>query len=247
MKLEKKIKVALVCHFSNAAVREHLPLSKRQLYTIGRKLLGLSSKSAGYGDLAGWDTYMIELLRQRKDIELYVISAHSGLKKRNVNFELKGVHYSFVRVEGATLLKHLIPSPALWHKMNPIRPVVRRLVRSIKPDVLALIGAENAHISDLYNESNSIVIMRDADGILNKTEAEQSKFLTIWKNSILEYSAKNEKGILTIYTDQSKQKIEDSLMLDPTLKNKVFDFELFTERPSNLSTLLPDLKPYLFD
>ncbi len=92
---------------------------------------------------------------------------------------------------------------------------------------------ENAHISDLYNESNSIVIMRDADGILNKTEAEQSKFLTVWKNSILEYSSKNEKGILTIYTDQSKQKIEDSLMLDPTLKNKIFDFELFTERPSN--------------
>lgn len=147
MELEKKLKVALVCHFSNPAVREHLPLSKRMLYIIGRRLLGLPSKSAGYGDVAGWDTYMIELLRQRKDIELYVISAHSGLKKRVVNFELNGVHYSFVRVDGATLLKHIIPNPALWHKMNPIRPVVRRLVRSIKPDVLALIGAENAHIS----------------------------------------------------------------------------------------------------
>lgn len=142
-----KLRVALVCSFSNAKVREHLPLSNRKLYTLGRRLLGLSSKSAEYGDVAGWDTYMIELLRQRKDIELYVISAHSGLKKRVVNFEMNGVHYSFVRVEGATLLKHIIPNPALWHKMNPIRPVVRRLVRSIKPDVLALIGAENAHIS----------------------------------------------------------------------------------------------------
>ena len=174
MKLEKKIKVALVCHFSNAAVREHLPLSKRQLYTIGRKLLGLSSKSAGYGDLAGWDTYMIELLRQRKDIELYVISAHSGLKKRNVNFELKGVHYSFVRVEGATLLKHLIPSPALWHKMNPIRPVVRRLVRSIKPDVLALIGAENAHISGTVLGIEGIPLIVKCQTIYNNPDRGKS-------------------------------------------------------------------------
>lgn len=174
MELEEKIKVALVCHFSNPAVREHLPLSKRRLYIIGRRLLGLPSKSAGYGDVAGWDTYMIELLRQRKDIELYVISAHSGLKKCNVNFELKGVHYSFVRVEGATLLKHLIPSPALWHKMNPIRPVVRRLVRSIKPDVLALIGAENAHISGTVLGIEGIPLIVKCQTIYNNPDRGKS-------------------------------------------------------------------------
>ena len=92
---------------------------------------------------------------------------------------------------------------------------------------------ENVHVSELYIDSNSIVIFRDAAGLLNKTEQEQSKYLTIWKNNILLYSGKNEKGILTIYTDTDKQKIEDSLVLDATLRDKIFDFELFTEKPSN--------------
>ena len=142
-----KLKVALVCSFSNAKVREHLPLSDRKLYRLGRRVLGLPTKIGGYGDVAGWDTYMIELLRQRDDIDLTVISAHTGLRKRHVAFDLEGVHYHFVKVEGATLLKHLISSPSLWHRLNPMRPVVRIIVKKTQPDVLALIGAENAHIS----------------------------------------------------------------------------------------------------
>ena len=142
-----RLKVALVCSFSNAKVREHLPLSKRRFYSLGRKLLGLPAKKNGYGDIAGWDSYMIELLRKRDDIDLTVISAHSGLTHRRVSFELEGVHYHFVRIEGATLLKHLISSPALWHKLNPVRPVVRRIVKRTNPDIIALIGAENSQIS----------------------------------------------------------------------------------------------------
>lgn len=142
-----KLKVALVCSFSNTKIREHLPLGRRKLYTLGRRILGLPTKAMGYGDVASWDTYMIELLRKRADIDLSVISAHSGLRRRVTSFELEGVHYHFVRIEGATFLKHLISSPLLWHRLNPVRPVVRKLVRLTEPDIIALIGAENAHIS----------------------------------------------------------------------------------------------------
>lgn len=63
-----KLRVCLVCHFSNSKVREHLPLGKRKMYSFIRKLAGLPTKSVGYVDVAGWDTYMIELLRKRNDI-----------------------------------------------------------------------------------------------------------------------------------------------------------------------------------
>ena len=142
-----KLNVVLICSFSNEKVRRHLPLSKRRFYTLGRHLLKLPTKGTRYGDFAGWDTYMIELLRQRDDIDLTVISAHSGLKRRVSSFDLDGVHYNFVRIEGATFLKHLIASPSLWHMLNPMRPIVRRIVRRTEPNVIALIGAENAHIS----------------------------------------------------------------------------------------------------
>lgn len=142
-----KIRVVLVCCFSNAKVREQLPLSNRKLYKNGRRILGMPTNDVSYGDIAGWDTYMIELLRQREDIDLYVISSHSGLRKSVKSFDLEGVHYNFVRLDISSLLKRLIPSAALWHKINPLRPIVRRIIKRIKPDIIALVGAENAQIS----------------------------------------------------------------------------------------------------
>lgn len=147
MNKKNTIRVALVCCFSNAKVRKHLPLSNRKLYIFGRRLFGMPTNDVSYGDIAGWDTYMIELLRQREDIDLYVLSSHSGLKMSVKSFDLEGVHYNFVRLDLSSLLKRLIPSAALWHKINPLRPIVRRIIKRIKPDIIALIGAENAQIS----------------------------------------------------------------------------------------------------
>ena len=143
-----KIKVAMVCHFSNADVRSHLPLDEsRKLYAFVRKVLGMPTKGKGYGDIAPWDTSTINFFKDRDDIDLYVISAHSGLKKRVVSFEDKGVHYSFVKCEVATMLKRVIPSSMLWQKMNPMVKDVHRLVRQIKPDIVLLMGLENAYYS----------------------------------------------------------------------------------------------------
>lgn len=142
-----KLKVCIVCHFSNAKVRELLPLDDRRIYYFVRKIMRLPVKSESYVDLAAWDSYMIEQLRRRDDIELYVVSAHSGMKKRMRAFDLEGVHYYFVRCDVATMLKHIIPSPVLWHKVNPMRPAVRRIVKKVNPDIIALVGAENPHIA----------------------------------------------------------------------------------------------------
>ena len=169
-----KLKVALVCSFSNAKVRDHLPLSNRKMYRLVRRVLGLPTKNGGYGDVAGWDTYMIELLRKRDDIDLTVISAHTGLTKRHVAFDLEGVHYHFVKVEGATLLKHLISSPSLWHRLNPMRPVVRNIVKKTQPDVLALIGAENAHISGTVLGIEGIPLIVKCQTIYNNPDRGKS-------------------------------------------------------------------------
>lgn len=142
-----KISVALICGFSNAKVRAHLPLDNRKLYNIARRLLGMPARVSKYGDVAAWDTHLIEHMRLRDDVELHVISAHVGMKKGVISFQEDGVDYHFVRSDRATLLKRLIPSASLWHKLNPMRPAVRKIVRRINPDIIALVGAENPHIS----------------------------------------------------------------------------------------------------
>lgn len=165
-----KLKVALICSFSNSKVRSHLPLSHRRLYAFVRRLLGLPTREIGYGDIAGWDTYMIEQLRKRDDIDLTVISAHGGLTHRRVAFELEGVHYHFLRIELATFLKHIIKSPSLWHKLNPLRPVVKRVVKQVKPDIIALVGAENAHISGTVLGIKDIPLIVKCQTIYNNPE-----------------------------------------------------------------------------
>lgn len=128
-------------------VRKHLPLDNRKFYNIARKALGLQPKGNGYCDLASWNTNFIDNIKNRTDVQLTVISAHSGLKRNVVYFTAENVSYFFVRCEIATLLSYIIKSPAIWHKLNPMRPVVQKIVRDINPDIVALMGAENAYIS----------------------------------------------------------------------------------------------------
>lgn len=160
----------MICHYSNAKVREHLPLDNRRLYSIVRSLLFMPNKGNGYGDIAPWDSYMVEQLRQCDDIELYVISAHSGLKRGVCSFDLEGVHYHFVRCDRATLLKRLISSPSLWHKLNPMRPAVRRLIKDINPDIIALMGAENAYYSGTVLGIENIPIIIKLQTIYNNPD-----------------------------------------------------------------------------
>lgn len=148
MKNAKKLKLAIVCHFSNEEVRRFLPLGNSRLYVLGRKLLGLPAKQACYGDTSPWVSYLLSYLKKRDDLELYVISSHQGLKKSTYSFESENVHYSFVKCEVANMLKYLVRSPKVWHLLNPIRGYVRKTVRKIKPDLIALIGAENGFIAD---------------------------------------------------------------------------------------------------
>ena len=144
---KKQIKIAMICHFSTAEVRSHLPLDDRMVYRFVRKILRLPDKAGGYGDIAPWDKEMIEDIRNREDIDLYVISAHTGLKRSVVSFQDNNVHYSFVRCDYAVLLKHLIRSPKIWMALNLMRRRVRSLVNSISPDLLLLVGTENAYIA----------------------------------------------------------------------------------------------------
>ncbi len=147
MEENKKMKVAMICHFSNAEVREHLPLSNGRLYRFMRRVLKLPMKRQGYSDLAPWDSSLIRDFKQRDDIELFVISAHSGLKKRTVSFNMDNVNYLFVRCNVATMLKHIVKKPDLWLRLNPMTPTIVNAVKNYNPDLVLLVGAENAYYS----------------------------------------------------------------------------------------------------
>ena len=196
----KSIKVVLVCHFSNESVRKCLPLDDRKLYSVIRRLLGLPMKGNGYVDIASWDTNLIDNLSVRDDVELFVISAHSGLKESQVHFSIGNVQYWFLRCEFSTMMKHFVQSPALWHKLNPMRPRVHRIIRGINPDIVALIGAENAYISGtvLGLENEYPVIIKTQTIYNNPKRAEVSFFDP--KNSYVEKQIFNRMKYFSVTT-----------------------------------------------
>ncbi len=148
MKDNTKIKVAMICHFSTTEVRDHLPLKRENyIYQIVRKLLGLPARNKGYGDIACWDKYIINAVKERSDIDLYVISAHNGLRRSKVSFEMDGINYCFVRCEISTMLKRIILNNRLWRKINPMTPIIVKEIKSFNPDLVLLVGAENAYYS----------------------------------------------------------------------------------------------------
>lgn len=104
---------------------------------------------------------------------------------------------------------------------------------------------EPRHISDLYNDQNSIVILKDADGLLNKEKASKDKLLNVWENDIINYS--NLYGITTIITDSSKDKINEALSNNIGLKDKIFDFELFTDKADNQEVYMSILSHFKKD
>lgn len=165
-----KLKIAMICHFSNAEVREHLTFSKRRLYRLIRRLTGRPVGKSTEGDVAAWDTYIINSLKDRDDVELHVISASNSLDKRKIEFQIGNVHYYFFRASFSTFLKHILTIPQIWHFFNTTRPLVQKIVKCINPDIVALVGAENPHYSDTVLGLKGYPIIMKAQTVYNNPD-----------------------------------------------------------------------------
>ncbi len=237
-----RLKVCMVCHFSNAEVRLHLPLDEsRKLYTFVRKMLGMPTKGKVYGDIAPWDTSTINYFRDRGDIELHVISAHSGLKKRMVSFENQGVHYNFVKCEVATMLKRVIPNAKIWQMLNPMVKDVHHLIGEIKPDIVLLIGLENAYYSGTVLGIKDYPVYGLCQTIYNNPERTVYSEVDS-KNAITEMKILNEHRYFGVYCKKHYDLLKElapgvnifkfgypskGTILKPTLCEKKYDFVNF--------------------
>ena len=236
-----KIRVAMICHFSNAEVRSHLPLDDRKLYSIIRKLLRMPTKGKGYGDIASWNNSIINYLKGREDIELHVISAHSGLKKQVVSYVEDNVHYNFVNCDRATLLKRLIKDDDLWRRMNPMVKHVHRLVDEIKPDLVLMVGLENAYISSTVLGIKGVPVFGLCQTIYNNPERAMYSSVDS-RNATTEMAIFKEHRYFGVYCKKHYDLLKaiapecyifkfgfpsKGILLEPTPTEKEYDFVNF--------------------
>lgn len=236
-----RIKMVMLCHFSNSEVRQHLPLGKRRIYNMIRRFLSKQHINIVQGDIAPWDTALINFFKGREDLELHVISAYSGLKKRVVSFEHDGVHYSFVRNDSTMMLKRFISSVNLLLKLNPMTRTIRKFVDEIHPDIVVLVGLENTDYSASVLGMKDYPVFGLCQTIYNNPE--RSQYSTIDKSgATIEREIIQQHryfGVLCSKHFELLNSIKPSAtvfkygfpsegkLLQPSPKQKVFDFVNF--------------------
>ena len=90
---------------------------------------------------------------------------------------------------------------------------------------------DSSAVTELYSSKNSLVVFKDAHGLLNQEKSVRDKVLSVWEGTILDYSKLD--GITTIISDTSKEKVDNIFTTHTTLKDKIFDYELYTEPPED--------------
>lgn len=144
----KRIRVALICHFSNPEVRKELPISKLIFRNWIRRYLEKQPINVKQ-DFAPWVTNLIKEFEKMKDVEVHVIAPHTGLTCLTCEFSNNGVNYHFFKSD-LFYLYDIARSrlPLLGHpKYRMNRFFVKRFFKRIKPDIVDLIGSENPYYS----------------------------------------------------------------------------------------------------
>ncbi|MDD2262076.1 MAG: glycosyltransferase family 4 protein [Clostridia bacterium] len=147
-----RIKVLLICHFSNPEIRAKLKLRQDR----------------EYHDFAVWITNRLAAYTGCDELEMHIVAPHKGMTKRTQEFELDGINYYFynawtdlgkfiekgfnvliskvkfrILVSIIHFLKSIYWSIAFCRQKNYVKAVVRL----VKPDIIHLNGAENPYYS----------------------------------------------------------------------------------------------------
>lgn len=141
------MKVVLLCHVSNASIREKLPLSSRKIHSLFNKLIG--RPKLDYSDFANWNVKTIEGLKNEKNVELHVVSPHYGLSQWLYEYNENGVEYHFYRPEPLfpwNVIEKIF-NKNQYIKYPRTRKIVKSVIDRIHPDIVNLVGAENPYYS----------------------------------------------------------------------------------------------------
>lgn len=132
--MEEKLKVAWICHFSNAEIQNQIKPRKRR------------------SEFAPWITLGIEEVKKRpKEFELHIVSPHRWISKIK-EFQEGNIFYHFFNY-GIPLYGHEWPEYFRWDAYTSYssnRKKIKKIINSIKPDIIHWHGAENGYFTSSF-------------------------------------------------------------------------------------------------
>ena len=184
--MEKKLKVAFICHFSNELVRSHLALHTLRLEKSVRKFF--KHPLNDYYDYALWVSDYIEEFEKYDNFEFHIISPHKGMKKVFQDFTVNGIHYHMVKCDYGFIrntLERFIKSEERTNHIKQRRRI-NTIISNIDPDLVCLCGAENPYYSA------SVLDIKDKPIMLLMQTALGNPKLQIQDKEITQYRIKTE-------------------------------------------------------
>ena len=238
-----QIKVVWICAFSNPKVREHFTTKINPILRFILKKKGHPvNTSVDYGI---WNSNAIKEFEKIKDIDLHIISPIRYLSKKEVRFDVNGIHYYFFRDENSNLISQLYYQLVTKNKSLFIknRKHVRTLVKEINPEIVHVIGAENPYYSlallDIPDKIPTIIQLqalldRLVDNIANQFEKKNIAYKGRLERQIIDKADYVCTGV-----DDFKEYIKKVIKHE----SKILDISLAMGNEINLSE---DVKVYDF-
>jgi len=157
------MKIVIICHFSNIEIK---------------KLLGINNK--GYDEFAPWIPNLLKGFENRTDTEIFVIAPHYYLKKQ-IFFKLRNINYYFIPV-GVPYFHSPYPYGLPFDVATNyycFRNRVKKIVNIIQPDVINLIGAENAYYaSSIFQFKKKYPVVITIQGFISEFKIKALSFRT---------------------------------------------------------------------
>jgi len=219
---DRKIKVAMVCHFSTKEIRGKLHLNKLGCVNFVRRIM--RKQILYYSDFASWIDSITSYFPECKTVDLHVIAPHPGMRKSTEAFAFKGVSYHFLSDKPSSALVRMIDRKMFNYKLINYKANKRRIVHiieTIKPDIVVLVGAENAFYSSALVDLKGYPIYILCQTVYNNPEFEAS-----YPEALYKKRADIERRLLlgTKYVGVYSEK-HSSLLRKIGYEGFIFDFK----------------------
>lgn len=264
MSEKKKIKVVWICHLMNSQIRSHC--SGNYLKGLRKVLVERLKKKNNtptrrtifdrfynmirpfeMPDMAIWNTNAAFYISEYKDLEVHIVAPLTTISDNGLEYQENGIYYHFFHSQDdyplcrlLSLVKIKLFNRNSKYLLNNRR--IKRIVNSIKPDVVHLIGAECPDFAQ------SILKLRDKYPIIVQLQALLRFSFKETGNPYYYRLAKSEEKVLrrADYIGTSLKSFKDTIISDLNIKgvfintslalteevneesqNKLFDFVYF--------------------
>jgi len=185
-------RIVWLCHFTNEEMQTQLPLWKR------------------INEFASWIPNMARSFEKRKDVELHILSPHEYLK-RTTSLEIRNVKYHLIPV-GMPIYRRHWPGILRYDVITnfvDFRQKALLAIKRIKPDIINLIGAENAYYSStILDLKNDYPVIVGIQGFISQFKDTKNKSLELHKR--IEIEERILKEFKYFYGEQDSSTYIDS-------------------------------------